>query len=178
MSERAWLFEHPLVQVDTVPVQTPGGLRHHIRLHLGDWVNVVAVHHEKGRRSVVLVRQPRSGAGVETLEIPGGGINPGEDPAHAALRELREETGYGPAPGVHPVSLGWVWSNPAIQTNRTYLFLVEPVERTGEPDPDPGEDIVVESAAVQDIETLLDTGRIDHSLAVVSLERALRRGLL
>ncbi len=173
--ERDWLFEHPLVQVDTVAVHTPGGLRHHIRLHMGDWVNVLAI---TAGRQVVLVRQPRSGAGVETLEIPGGGVDPGEDPATAALRELREETGFTAPAGVEPVSLGWVWSNPAIQTNRTHLFLVEPVEQGAEPDPDPGEDITVESVAASKVESLLDTGQIDHSLAVVTLERALRRGLL
>ena len=27
-------------------------------------------------------------------DLPGGGINPGEEPAHAAVRECREETGY------------------------------------------------------------------------------------
>jgi 8-oxo-dGTP pyrophosphatase MutT (NUDIX family) len=177
MSERPWLFEHPLVQVDTVPVQTPGGLRHHIRLHMDDWVNVVAVTRVNGERRVVLVRQPRSGAGVETLEIPGGGVDRGEDPALAAVRELREETGFRPADGVEPMALGWVWSNPAIQTNRTWLYLIEPVE-PGIADPDDGEDITVESVAVSEVEALLDTGRIDHSLAVVTLERALRRGLL
>src|ERR1700744_2173063 len=26
--------------------------------------------------------------------LPGGGIEPGEDPAHAAVREVQEETGY------------------------------------------------------------------------------------
>lgn len=26
--------------------------------------------------------------------LPGGGIDPGEDPAHAAVREVHEETGY------------------------------------------------------------------------------------
>lgn len=26
--------------------------------------------------------------------LPGGGLDPGEDPAHAARREVREETGY------------------------------------------------------------------------------------
>ena len=26
--------------------------------------------------------------------LPGGGIEPGEDPAHAAVREIHEETGY------------------------------------------------------------------------------------
>jgi ADP-ribose pyrophosphatase len=43
---------------------------------------------------VVLVRQFRPGPGEILLDLPGGGIEPGEEPAAAAARELLEETGY------------------------------------------------------------------------------------
>lgn len=46
------------------------------------------------REHVLLVRQFRYAVGHETLEIPAGKVDPGEDPAACALRELREETGY------------------------------------------------------------------------------------
>ena len=45
-------------------------------------------------RKVVLVRQFRPPAGSYCLEFPAGLVEPGEDPAQAALRELAEETGY------------------------------------------------------------------------------------
>ncbi|MCF8063468.1 MAG: NUDIX hydrolase [Deltaproteobacteria bacterium] len=42
----------------------------------------------------VMVRQYRYALGMETLEIPAGKVDPGEDAEACARRELLEETGY------------------------------------------------------------------------------------
>lgn len=53
---------------------------------------VVAVRQDG---KILMVRQYRNPLERETLEIPAGGLNDREEPtAHAALRELQEETGY------------------------------------------------------------------------------------
>jgi ADP-ribose pyrophosphatase len=52
-------------------------------------------------QQVVLVRQFRPGPGEILMEMPGGVVDPGEEPAAAAARELLEETGY--AGEVHAV---------------------------------------------------------------------------
>ncbi|MCL4393605.1 MAG: NUDIX hydrolase, partial [Chloroflexi bacterium] len=46
---------------------------------------------------VLLERQYRSAAARETLEIPAGTLESGEDPSLCAVRELKEETGYSAA---------------------------------------------------------------------------------
>lgn len=53
-------------------------------------VGIVGID-EGGR--VPLIRQYRSSVDQWNLELPGGRIDEGEDPARAALRELQEETG-------------------------------------------------------------------------------------
>ena len=59
-----------------------------------DWVNITPITPEG---DVVLVKQYRRGTDNITLEIPAGSLDPGETDAYqAALRELREETGYVP----------------------------------------------------------------------------------
>lgn len=45
------------------------------------------------RNNILLVKQFRLAAGEELLEIPAGKLEPGEDPAVCAARELEEETG-------------------------------------------------------------------------------------
>lgn len=44
--------------------------------------------------AVLLVRQHRPVVGRATLEVPAGLVDAGETAEHAALRELREETGH------------------------------------------------------------------------------------
>ena len=78
-----------------------------------DWVNVIA---ETTAGELVLVWQFRHGPAAPTLEAPGGAIEPGEEPAVAAVRELREETGF--ASTQAPVFLGSVNPNPALFSNR------------------------------------------------------------
>jgi ADP-ribose pyrophosphatase len=54
---------------------------------------VVAIVALDGREDVLLVRQYRLPARQSLLEIPAGGVDPGESPEEAAQRELQEETG-------------------------------------------------------------------------------------
>ena len=56
-----------------------------------DWVNIFPLTADG---HVVMVRQYRHGNDEFTLEVPGGLVEPNEDPMVSALREMREETGY------------------------------------------------------------------------------------
>jgi 8-oxo-dGTP pyrophosphatase MutT (NUDIX family) len=139
-------------------------------IHSVDWVNVIAL---TGDQRVVLIRQFRPGVERVCLEIPGGMIDPGEDPCAAGARELAEETGY---TGGTLELLGKVAPNPAIQSNALYTVLARGVALTGPPSPDDGEVLSVETASLAECQRRLVDGEIDHALVVVAFAHlALRR---
>ena len=128
-----------------------------------DWVNVIALTPD---HQLVLVRQFRFGIDGFSLEIPGGVMEPGEDPVTAAQRELREETGY---TGARARVLGRVHPNPAIQNNRCHLVLVEDARRTAELDWDHDEEIEVSTLPVDEVYARVRSGGIMHALVLDGL---------
>lgn len=128
-------------------------------LETGAWVNIIALTEDD---EVVLVHQYRHGTNQVHLEIPGGLVDPGEEPETAAVRELLEETGY-----AGEVSyLGEVHSNPAILNNLTYTYLVRNARRTAPPNLDSTEEIEVVTHPLADIPELIRTRVITHSLVI------------
>ena len=128
-----------------------------------DWVNVIPVTPD---REVVMVRQYRHGIKDFTLEIPGGIIDPEDgDPGQAALRELREETGYWSDELVH---LGTVQAQPALQNNFCHTFLALNAVRVTEPSPDPGEDLNVVTIPLEEIPGRIRADEISHGLVLAA----------
>jgi ADP-ribose pyrophosphatase len=70
--------------------------------------------------NVLLVRQFRKAIERELLEIPAGGIDPGENVEEAVLREMQEETGYLPR---KLVRLCGFYSAPGYCTEYLHLYL-------------------------------------------------------
>lgn len=146
-------YRHPQrgTERDFVVVQAP------------DWVNVVAWTPED---HLVLVHQFRYGIDDFSLEVPGGVMEPGEDPVTAGVRELREETGF--AGGVARL-IGSVRPNPAFQANRCHIVLVEGAVRSHAIEWDPDEEIRVTTEAVENVFARVHAGEIFHGLVLNAL---------
>jgi ADP-ribose pyrophosphatase len=134
-----------------------------------DWCNIVA---ETESGDILLVWQYRFGTDALSLEVPGGVIDPGESPEVAALRELREETGY-EAASCELVSV--VEPNPALQGNRCFTYFARNARLVGDTAGGDLEDLEVALIPKRDVAALLDSGQITHALVVTALETYLRR---
>ena len=127
-----------------------------------DWINVVAITKNE---EIVLIKQYRHGTQSVTVEIPGGMVDPGENPLDAAVRELLEETGY---EAEKWYKLGAVEPNPALQDNQWHTFLALSSEKVKEPNFDETEDIITYTVPLKAIPELVSSGEITHSLVIAA----------
>ena len=121
----AW--ETPFFEGGYDAVERPDGERaNYYWLQPSNAAIVLAV---TGDDELVLVEQYRPRLRAHTIGLPAGGIEDDEEPAAAARRELREETGFDPA-GVSILEDFWVATG-VLRHRRAIAFAegLEPVDR-------------------------------------------------
>jgi 8-oxo-dGTP pyrophosphatase MutT (NUDIX family) len=135
---------------------------------------------ETDRLLLIRARDPHEPAVGEWWEIPGGGVEPGEDTIDAAIRETAEETGYevsrgrvGPPCWTGEVTYRW-------ERRRCWASLVVHLARVRQPvDRRPPERTAMEQASMLDIcwlpvdEVLAGTARYFPGSLPVDLPRML-----
>jgi 8-oxo-dGTP pyrophosphatase MutT (NUDIX family) len=136
------------------------------------WAGVLCVSEAD---EVVLVRQYRHGIAGESLELPAGVIEPGEEPLAAARRELAEETGYA-AERWEPILS--VATEPSRHTVRAHFFCALGATPGLERALDESEDIEVARVPRTELFGLIETGRIVHGVHVGAILYAAQRGLI
>jgi ADP-ribose pyrophosphatase len=104
------------LRVDTVEMPNGRATTREVVEH-GDCVAVIALD---DKDNVLLVSQFRKPVEKELLEIPAGGIEPGEELEECVRREMREETGFLPQ---KVERLGGFYSSPGYCTEYLHFFL-------------------------------------------------------
>jgi ADP-ribose pyrophosphatase len=123
-----------------------------------DGVSVLAIAGE----DLYLIREYKYALGRHILQLPSGGIDPGEEPLRAAQRELLEETGL-TADTWTP--LGMVHPYPTNIAAAVHLFLAGDA-RPVQP-PEPGIDVLHTSRP--DVRRLIAANEITHAASLVCL---------
>ncbi len=78
--------------------------------------------------SVILIRQYRHPVNAYVIELPAGKLEPGEDPAHCAARELSEETGFAAETLTRLTS---IYTTPGFCSEILHLYLARGLRPTG-----------------------------------------------
>ncbi|MDZ7967725.1 MAG: NUDIX hydrolase [Nostoc sp. DedSLP03] len=118
-------------------------------------------------REIIFVRQYRHAVGEFFWELPAGNFDPTKESAEiAAIRELREETGYIPQ---KLQKIGTLYDKPSKDTNQIHLFLAENVSKVGEQQLDITEEIEVGLIPVELILSKIIQGEISVAGTIAAL---------
>ena len=115
-----------------------------------------------------MVRQFRKPAEKVMFEVPAGKIDPGEDPMEAAVRELKEETGY-TASSVRYLTR--FYPTVGYSEEVLYLYLMEGLT-SGETDFDENEAIDTEEWSIDELHDMVMRGEIDDAKTIIAIEYA------
>ncbi|MGD9688503.1 MAG: NUDIX hydrolase [Phycisphaerales bacterium] len=137
-------------------------------------VVVVPVLQTPGGPAVVLIRVYRAAIDAMSLECCAGTLEPGEDPAACAGRELIEETGYRAASIAHLASFR---TSPGLSDELMHAFLATGLTHVGQ-DLEDDEEIEVRVVPAAEALALIDCGEIADGKSIAALCLAARRGHL
>ena len=149
------------VRVDTIQKASGKKTTREVVEHR-DCVAVVVLDEQS---NVLLVRQFRHPVGKSLLEVPAGGIDPGEEPIDSVRRELQEEIGYFPR---RIERLGGFYSTPGYCTEYLHCFLATDLVSSGLV-ADDTDDIELVRVPTEEIPKLITTGEICDAKSIAAL---------
>jgi ADP-ribose pyrophosphatase len=155
VAERETLLTTRKYRIDRVQVPARGGgtVGREVLVHPGAAVILPIL--DDGR--VVLIHNHRHAVGRPLLELPAGTLDPGEDPAVCAARELTEETGYRAAKLTPLVGF---FSSPGLSDERMHVFVATGLT-AGEAALEEAEQITPALMAPGEIDALAKSGALE-----------------
>lgn len=146
---------------------------HYYVLEYPDWVNMVGITENN---ELLVIKQYRHGAGIISLEIPAGTMEPGEVPKDTAIREMLEETGY-QFDKIEEIAT--LYANPATSGNMTYTYLMTGGRKVQEQELDEHEQIDVYLIPLEEAKKMLLENKFSQALHSSALFYAFNKlGLL
>ncbi len=123
---------------------------------------------------VVAISNVRPALGRSLIELCAGTLEPGEDPALCAGRELIEETGY-QAEQITPI--GTFYTTPGMTDELMHAFVATGLTHVGQ-DLEADEDIEVLTLTLSRTLELIDSGEFADAKSILTVLLALRQNLI
>lgn len=157
------IFDGKILSVRCDEVRTPSG--HIATREVIEHKPAVGILAITNRKSILLVKQYRYAVQEDMLEICAGLIEKGEDPAHAAEREMQEELKF-KAGKLHRI--GEFYASPGFCTELFTLFAAEDLEQSSLPQ-DEDENVSVQEIYFSEIPAMIQNGSIRDSKTFAAL---------
>jgi ADP-ribose pyrophosphatase len=162
------VYQGRLLNVDLDRVRTPNGTELELEMirHPGAAAVVPLLSEPDSDDPVILlIHQYRYAARGLVWEIPAGVLEPGEEPAECARRELLEETGA-VAQRIEPLTT--VYTTPGFTDERIHLFMATGI-RTGAAAPRPDELIEVQPHPMSRVLEMIRDGQMVDAKSITAL---------
>lgn len=157
------LLQTKRFRVERVTQRLPDGREHAREVVRHPGAVVILPLLDDGR--IVLVRNYRVAVDRTLVELPAGTLDPGEEPAATARRELAEETGYRAAEIEPLVSF---YMSPGILDERLHAFVASGLT-PGEMELDAGEQLEPFAVTWDEALKLLERGEIEDGKTIAAL---------
>ncbi|MFD0694917.1 NUDIX domain-containing protein [Paenibacillus sp. GCM10027628] len=156
------IFKGKIISLQVDHVQLPNGetATREIVKHPGA-VAVIPLLGDK----LIVVEQYRKPLEKSQVEIPAGKLDAGEDPLHAALRELEEETGYR---SEHVKHVSSFYTSPGFADEIIHLYMAEQLIK-GEARPDEDEFLECEAITLEEAQQYIRDGRISDAKTIMAV---------
>ena len=170
--EERVVFSNKYLTLRNDLVERPdGSTTDYIVIEGKDFVTVLCYTLEK---KIILTRQYLYPWGMETWTAAGGVIDQGETPEEAAIREVKEETGY----DVKKIIKIGLSRTSFLNIAKNHLFFVKVDNEEDETFEDPNEIIRIREFSMEEIQTMIEKGEIIHSSTLLAINLSINKKLI
>jgi ADP-ribose pyrophosphatase len=169
LSSEALLVRRPWLSVSVEHVRLPNGheIGDYYKIEMPEWAQVFVLTDDE---QVAMIEQYKHGPGLDSLELPAGYLDPGEDPETCARRELLEETGL-EAPDWR--YLGRYFMDGNRGCGATHIFLAQHARQVRPPNLEDTEIIAQRRLTLEEVRTAWLGGRITNLSTIAAVGLAL-----